>query len=122
MCEHKLGVVPSDHALGPGPTNRLIAGWEEGDPGFAPENERVPDCAVRKLRLCVEDVVSREGSECDWRVDALDEDEMVEALNGRDGVAEEEVRLRTMLMSEGATEWGEHQALVEGLRAGVMEA
>ena len=27
-----------------------------------------------------------------------------------------------MLMSEGAAEWGEHQVLVEGLRAGIMEA
>ena len=61
---------------------RLIAGWEEGYPWFDPENERVPDCAVRNLRLCVEDVVSREGSDCDWRVDALDEDEMVEASKG----------------------------------------
>ena len=77
-------------------------GWEEGDSGFDPEDERVPDCAVRKMRLCVEDVVSHDGSGGDWRQKALDEDEMVEALNGRDGIDEEEVRLRTMLMSEGA--------------------
>ena len=54
LCQHNLAVVPSDHALGVGSTGRLIAGWEEGDSGFDPENERVPDCAVRKLRLCVE--------------------------------------------------------------------
>ena len=47
---------------------------------------------------------------------------MVEALNSRDGIDEEDVKLRTMLMSERAGEWGEHQALVEGLRARGMEA
>ena len=57
LCQHKLAVDPSDHAVGLGPTNLMIAGWEEGDPGFDPEGERVPDCAVRKLRLCVEDLV-----------------------------------------------------------------
>ena len=122
LCQHKLAVVPGDHALGVGSTDRLIAGWEEGDRGFDPEDERVPDCALRKLRLCVEDIVSQDGSEGDWRVDVLDEDEMVEALNGRDCIDEEEVKLRTMLMSEGAAEWGDHQALVEGLRASIMEA
>ena len=47
---------------------------------------------------------------------------MVEALNGRDGVDKEDLKLRTMLLREGATEWGENQALVETLRAGIMEA
>ena len=117
LCQHRLAVVQSDHALGVGSTDRLIAGWEEGDSGFDPEDERVPDCAVRKLRLCVEDVASQDGSEGDWRLEALDEDEMIEALNGRDGIEDADVRLRTGLMSEGAAEWGEHQALVEGLRA-----
>ena len=46
--------------------------------------------------------MSQDGSERDWRVDVLDDDEMVEASNGRDGIDEEEVRLRTMVMSEGA--------------------
>ena len=105
-----------------GSTDRLIAGWEEGDSGFDPEKERVPDCAVSKLRLCVEDIVVQDGSEGDWRVDVLDEDEMVEALKGRDGIGEEEVKLRTMVMSEGAAEWGDNQAFVEGLRASIMEA
>ena len=59
--------------------------------------------------------MSHDGSEGDWRQEALDEDQMVEAFNGRDGIDEEEVKLRTMVMSEGAAEWGEHQALVEGL-------
>ena len=66
----------------------------------------MPDCAVRKLRLCVEDMVSQDGSEGDWRVDVLDENEMVEVLKGREGINEEEVRLRTMVMSEGAAERG----------------
>ena len=56
--------------------------------------------------------MSQDGSEGDWRVDVLGEDEMVEVLNGRDGIDEEEVRLRTMVMSEGAAEWGDYQALV----------
>ena len=47
LCQLKLAVVPSDHALGVGSTDRLIAGWEESDCGFDPEGERVPDCAVR---------------------------------------------------------------------------
>ena len=84
LCQHKLEVVPSDHALGVGSTNRLIAGCEEGDPGFDPKDVRVPDCAVRKLRLCFEDVVSQDGSEVDWRADVLDQDQMVDALNDRD--------------------------------------
>ena len=93
-------MVPSDHAVGVGSTDRLISGWEEGDSGFHPEDERVPDCAVRKQRLCVEDVASQDGSEGDWRQELLDEDEMVEVLNGRDGIDEEEVRLRTIVMNE----------------------
>ena len=51
---------------------------------------RYRNCSYALKKWC-----SREGSECDWRVDALDDDEMVRALNGRDGVTEEEVRLRT---------------------------
>ena len=59
LFQHKLAVVPTDHALGVCSTNRMIAGWEEGDHGFDSEDERVPEFAVSKLRLCVEDVVSR---------------------------------------------------------------
>ena len=47
---------------------------------------------------------------------------MVAALDGMDGIDEEEVRLRTMVMSEGAAEWGDHQALVEWLRVSIIEA
>ena len=37
LCQHRLAVVPSDHALGVGSTDRLIVSWEEGDSdnGFA---------------------------------------------------------------------------------------
>ena len=41
-CKHKLAVVPSDHALRVGSTKRLIAGWEEGDPGLTPRTSGVP--------------------------------------------------------------------------------
>ena len=33
--------------------------------------------------------MSQDGSDGEWGVDVLDEDEMVEALNGRDGIDEE---------------------------------
>ena len=65
--------------------------------------------------------MSQDGSEGDRRLEALDEDEMVEALKGRYGIDEEEVKLRTMLMGDGAAEWGDNQAVVEGLRASIME-
>ena len=50
----------------------------------------------------------------------LTEDEMVEAVKRHDGADLEEEQARVMLMSDGSSEWGEHQELVEGLRAGLV--
>ena len=64
--------------------------------------------------------MSLDGSEVECVMNPLTEDEMVEAVKGREGVDLEEVKARVMLMSDGRSEWGEHQYLVEDLRAGVM--
>ena len=87
---------------------------------FDHDDERIRDWAVRKLRLCVEDVVSLDGSEVECVMNPLTKDEMVEAVKDGEGVSLEGVKARVMLMSDGSSEWGEHQEFVEGLRAGVM--
>ena len=103
LCEHKLAVLPVDRALGVGTDNRLIAGWEEEDEGFDHDDERAPDWAVRKLRLCVDDVVSLDGSEGECVSYLLTEAEMVEAVKGREGVYLEEVKARVMFLSGVST-------------------
>ena len=45
--------------------------------GFDHDDERVPEWEVQKLRLCVDDVVSRDGSGVECVMNPLTEDEMV---------------------------------------------
>ena len=54
-----------------------------------------------KLRLCVDVVVLLDGSEDEFAMNPSTEDEMVEAVKGRDGAELEEVKARVMLMSDG---------------------
>ena len=64
--------------------------------------------------------MSLDGSEVEYVMKPLTEDEMVEAVKGSEGLNLEEVKALVMLMSDRSSEWGEQQELVEGLRAGVM--
>ena len=119
LQEHKVAVLQGEDALGVGREIRyLLVGWPEQEkPEKDKRAQEVPKWIVRKMALAIDGFLDQEWIPTPWR---MNENEMVGVMRIC-GAAEKEYAVKTLVTSQGTLEWGEHQELVNSLRADILK-